>query len=346
MSELELKKIEIMAREVTVKEKELDHKISAADKSAWRSPLVVAVLAATLAAFSNAAITYYSSHLDREAAATKFERDNKLAESAAERERILEMIKIGEPEQVQRNLQFLVDTELVKAPATVASLQNYYKDREPGTGPGTSQTQLTDSGGYSRRQLFKSGTTLTYAFMEKPSAAMLEAVGEAANEWMQHANIRLAFIQNANDAIIRIMPSRTRNASMIGRSALNASADKPTMWLFEHPSFGTSEKAVILHEFGHALGFVHEHQNPSSEIPEDVKKAYEYYVKMSPRNMYLLNKSNVYPCIRDFDPISIMISTIPSEFTVGKVKFGGATALSESDKLCIAQMYPNHTAEE
>jgi hypothetical protein len=42
----------------------------------------------------------------------------------------------------------------------------------------------------------------------------------------------------------------------------------------------TSEKeynAVVLHEFGHALGFEHELQMACYEIPWDVEKVIEYY---------------------------------------------------------------------
>lgn len=138
MSGIELKKLRILDRQVHVKEQELEHVVSEAHKNTWKSPLVVAIFAAAVGALGNALITYYSSYLDREAAATEYERSIALAESDAERERILEMIKIGEPEQVQRNLEFLVDTELVQDPETVASIRSYYENRAPGTGPGTS----------------------------------------------------------------------------------------------------------------------------------------------------------------------------------------------------------------
>lgn len=146
MSGIELKKLRILDRQVRVKERELDHVVSEAHKNAWKSPLVVAIFAAAVGALGNALITYYGSYLDRKAAATEYERSIALAESDAERERILEMIKIGEPEQVRRNLEFLVDTELVQDPETVASIRSYYENRTPGTGPGTSGLRPGSSG--------------------------------------------------------------------------------------------------------------------------------------------------------------------------------------------------------
>ncbi|WP_152563318.1 M15 family metallopeptidase [Ruegeria halocynthiae] len=140
MSEIELKKLELLDREIRVKERGLEHNIANTRKNSWKSPLVVAIFAAAVGALGNAVVTYYSSSLDRAASATEHERNIVLAETAAERERILEMIGIGDPEQVQRNLEFLIDTELVQDPETVASIREYYEDREPGTGPGASLT--------------------------------------------------------------------------------------------------------------------------------------------------------------------------------------------------------------
>jgi hypothetical protein len=58
--------------------------------------------------------------------------------------------------------------------------------------------------------------------------------------------------------------------SMIGNEALSVPANKPTMnlgWLDDDKDYdaiqykGTGQ--VVLHEFGHAMGMIHEHQNPS-----------------------------------------------------------------------------------
>lgn len=138
MSEIELKKLEILGREVQVKERELAHRIAEAEKNAWKSPIVVAVFAAAIGAIGNAVITYYSSFLDRQSAADEYERSVELADRAAEQERILEMIKIGGPDQVKNNLGFLMDAGLVIDADTVKSIRTYYDGRAPGTGPGAS----------------------------------------------------------------------------------------------------------------------------------------------------------------------------------------------------------------
>lgn len=127
MDDFEKAKLVLIEREVAVKEGELEHKRSEAAGSPWRSPLVVAIFAAAVGAFSNAAVTYYDALQARQ-----------LASTTAENDRILEMIKAGEPAQVKANLEFLIDTDLIKDSELIASIQEYYDGREPGTGPGSS----------------------------------------------------------------------------------------------------------------------------------------------------------------------------------------------------------------
>ena len=158
---------------------------------------------------------------------------------------------------------------------------------------------------------------------------------------MKYANVEFVPVERAGDAIIRIMPSSNRNSSVIGRHALTIPTDSPTMWLQKNV-----KPETVLHEFGHAIGFVHEHQNPRSRISWDHDAVYEYFG--APPNNWsratidrtLLQKSEVYPCIRDFDPKSIMMYQIPSRFTTDGTEYSTSTTLSESDKLCVSEMYP------
>lgn len=126
MDEFDKAKLALLEREVAVKESELAQKTEEAKLSRWRSPLVVAIFAAAVGAMTNAGVTYYDALQARS-----------LAKSSAENERILEMIKVGDPDQVQRNLEFLVATDLVRDDDTVESIEAYYKGREAGTGPGS-----------------------------------------------------------------------------------------------------------------------------------------------------------------------------------------------------------------
>ncbi len=187
LSDIELKKLEILDREARVKERELEYNIAQAKNNSWKSPLVVAILAAAIGAMGNAFIIYYSSYLERAAAATAHQREIKLAESAAERERILEMIKIGEPEQVQRNLEFLIDTELVQDSETVASIQEYYQNITPGEGPGASSGTVSfDELGINRSEINGSLKAPSRMFLKenlgKPREELSDSCEPVTNE--------------------------------------------------------------------------------------------------------------------------------------------------------------------
>ena len=69
----------------------------------WSNPLTVAVIAAGLAGLSG----IYLAHVNNRAQIA-------LEASKAESDRILEVLKIGEPERVRENLRFLIQLGLVK----------------------------------------------------------------------------------------------------------------------------------------------------------------------------------------------------------------------------------------
>ena len=104
-----------------------------------------------------------------------------------------------------------------------------------------------------------------------------ERIERIAKRWTTHANIHFAF-DNAPDAAIRIGFEPGVSWSYLGTDALDPAIarDEPTMnygWLT--PATANDElQRVVLHEFGHALGLVHEHQSPTAEIPWDRDPVY------------------------------------------------------------------------
>lgn len=88
----------------------------------WNNPLTIAIVAAALAGFSNAYIAYANNEAQLE-----------LETRRAESERILEVLKVGEPDRVRENLRFLLQLGLVQNEELVRRIQGWEAD--PNRGP-------------------------------------------------------------------------------------------------------------------------------------------------------------------------------------------------------------------
>ncbi|MET4559854.1 M12 family metallopeptidase [Lysinibacillus parviboronicapiens] len=192
------------------------------------------------------------------------------------------------------------------------------------------------------------GQTIHVRFLEGVPEVK-EKVKKHAKRWEQYANIKLEFGNNP-DAEIRIAFDMNDGSwSYIGTSCKEVAKNEPTMnygWL--QPDTPEVEYSrVVLHEFGHALGCIHEHQNPSAKIPWDKEAVYTYY--MGPPNNWSKEDvdNNIFnrydknlTSFTEFDPTSIMLYTIPNEHTIGDYEAIGGVTFSEKDKQFIQQMYP------
>jgi hypothetical protein len=58
-----------------------------------------------------------------------------LEDRKAEQSRILEMVKIGDPDKAAANLDFLLKSGLISDPSRASKLESFLKTRQPGTGP-------------------------------------------------------------------------------------------------------------------------------------------------------------------------------------------------------------------
>jgi hypothetical protein len=175
-------------------------------------------------------------------------------------------------------------------------------------------------------------------------------VREYARKWEPHANISFDFVDDP-DAEIRVAFKMDGTSwSAVGTDALNAEWFPPgsaTMnygWLKQ----GSDEQEfsrVIIHEFGHALGCIHEHQNPAGGIPWNKDAVYRYYadrgwdkarVDQNIFRKYQLDQSQY----SEFDKESIMLYPIDKELTDGKMEVGWNRKLSKMDKEFIGKIYP------
>jgi len=198
---------------------------------------------------------------------------------------------------------------------------------------------------------WKPGRTLRVRFLEGADAVQrkVEAVAQA---WSEFANIKLAFGDDPGAEIRISFGDRFGDEgswSYIGTDALGIAKTGPTMnygWL--KPSSSEVEyNRVVLHEFGHALGCIHEHNSPAVSIPWDEEAVLRVY--MGPPNNWteaqvrhnVLNKySRDITQFTEFDPRSIMAYPVPNSLTIGDFEVPWNAALSEMDKQFIRTRYP------
>jgi hypothetical protein len=117
-------------------------------------------------------------------------------------------------------------------------------------------------------------------------------------------------------------------------------------WLQPNTS-DTEYHRVVLHEFGHSLGCIHEHQNPSATIPWNREKVYKTYggsPNFWSRQQVDVNLFQKYGAdqtqFTEFDTHSIMLYPITKDLTDGTFEVGWNTELSDPDKAFIRAMYP------
>lgn len=107
---------------------------------------------------------------------------------------------------------------------------------------------------------------------------MYEKIASVIKEWEACTSITFKKVDIKDGPIIRIsFKNGSQPWSLIGNRIQYESHDKPTMNLCTvdalSPIASDQDRATILHEFGHTLGLLHEHQSPlrEGELPLTLK---------------------------------------------------------------------------
>jgi serralysin len=190
------------------------------------------------------------------------------------------------------------------------------------------------------------GTTLKVSFMNGTDWQK-EKVKQYAPLWCRYANVKFDFIQAQGD--VRISFDKKGSYSYIGVDAKNRLATEETMnlgWI-ENTRTEGQLKSVILHEFGHTLGLLHEHMNPMSNIQWNKPVVYAFYLQYDGWDKEMVDRQvfdrySVTMTNKSYDPKSIMHYPIPATFTTNGYAVGENYDLSENDKKLIAELYPSN----
>lgn len=189
-------------------------------------------------------------------------------------------------------------------------------------------------------KLWQQGQSLSIRFLGA-SPTQRDMVQQFAVQWTQFANLKFVF-DNSPTAQIRIAFADDGAWSYIGKDALGIPANQPTM------NFGWLDEGVILHEFGHMIGMIHEHQNPIGNPIQWNKPVVTVALSGPPNNWdpatiqhNMFDKYNVSQINgSDLDPKSVMLYSFPASWTMNGFHSEPNESLSALDKAFAAKVYP------
>ena len=205
----------------------------------------------------------------------------------------------------------------------------------------------TRSGGRPRAiapigKTWMNGSRLQVRFMGG-TPAQKNTVREQAGWWAQHANLTFDF-NDAPGADIRITFDPQLGAwSYVGTDCRSIPLNQATM------NLGFLDGGTTAHEFGHAIGLAHEHQNPAGGIQwneevviRELAGPPNFWDEAKARHNVLRKYSADQVNGTKFDPDSIMLYFFPAEWTLNGIATKANEVLSALDKSFIAgaKMYP------
>ena len=195
---------------------------------------------------------------------------------------------------------------------------------------------------------WRPGRTLNIRFLNG-SSFVQDKVKHFASVWQLFSNLKFNFNAGSN-AEIRISFNSGGSYSYLGTDALARPSNSETMnfgWFNANTSDEEFSRTTV-HEFGHALGCIHEHQNPTVSIPWDKPAVYAHYAQTQnppwtraqvDNNIFRKYDTNQTQ-YSQFDAKSIMCYAVPDKLTIGNYEIGWNRYLSENDKAFIHNAYP------
>lgn len=197
-------------------------------------------------------------------------------------------------------------------------------------------------------RLWPVGSTINIAFLDG-SEEDRRLVRSTALEWAEQANVTFSFVADVEASEARIT-FREPLGTYLGTDCLARPKSEPSMrlGLALQVSDTEEQRFLILHDFGHLLGLIHEHQAPNAKLPWKWEEVYG--ASSGPPNYWTRQAAdlNLRPVAnppaayksKPFDPRSVMMYKFPDEWLETPLSGKPSGRLSDGDIDFIRRLYP------
>jgi hypothetical protein len=193
------------------------------------------------------------------------------------------------------------------------------------------------------------GVHLTVGFLEETAADLRDRILLHANAWGEFANVRFDWTTSLGSAQVRVTRDGDGYWSYLGTDILSIPAGQPTLCLegFTMRTPESEYRPVVRHEFGHTLGFPHEHMRREVVAGIDRGKALRYFKATQGWNAQTVLQQVLTPLEEHSllgttraDVTSIMAYALPRSIMKGRPPVPGGADFSADDRAFAARIYP------
>lgn len=164
---------------------------------------------------------------------------------------------------------------------------------------------------------------------------------EQANWWAEHANLSFIVSDDVSSEIRVTFDPDDGAWSYLGTDCRHIPLNQATM------NLGFQDGGTSGHEFGHAIGLAHEHQNPEggiewneAEVIRDLSGPPNFWDEPTIRHNVLEKYQHDQIRGTRFDPDSIMLYAFPARWTRNGIATQSNEILSATDRSFAALVYP------
>ncbi len=194
------------------------------------------------------------------------------------------------------------------------------------------------------------GVKLGVSFMDNPPADLRARILSHANAWSRTANVQ--FSESSQGEIRLARQPGQGYYSYLGPDCLQIPAGQPTLNLdsFTMQTEDSEFYRVVRHEFGHALGFIHEHMRRQIVQRIDPAKAIAFFGATQGWTAQEVQEQVLTPyedtALKETpsaDTLSVMCYSLPGSIMVDGLPVPGGTDIDANDYSLVATLYPRST---